>query len=205
MLALTLATIALVQAPQAMKAWVDQEGDPSRPDSYVVSGFVELSPKAAWESANVRAQEERQERLAALGQGYLDRHVPAWLPSFISQRLLREWCADKSNRQGLEELDRDLIVRDHDFAKSYQGFLLLAEPDGMSAAPRSQGVRSLGQRLSRAKQEFIHRCGAIFALWGMLALGGFWLDRLTRGYMTVRLTLLALAVGAVGPPLIMLL
>ena len=40
MLALTLVTMMLVQAPQtppAMKAWVDQEGDPSRPDSYVVN------------------------------------------------------------------------------------------------------------------------------------------------------------------------
>ena len=86
MLALTLATIALVQAPQAMKAWVDQDGDPSRPDSYVVSGFVELSPKAAWESAKARAQEAWQERLAALGQGYLDRHVPAWLPAQFGAR-----------------------------------------------------------------------------------------------------------------------
>ena len=92
-----------------------------------------------------------------------------------------------------------MIVRDHAFAKSYQGFLLLEEPDGAKDVSNS-----LGRRLSQATQGFIHRCGAIFALWGMLALGAFWLDRLTRGYMTARLTLLALGLGATGPVLIML-
>jgi hypothetical protein len=165
-----------------------------------VSGLPELSPKAAWVSAQSRAHEQRQERLAVVGQDYLDRHSPAWLPSFVGERVLRDWCNANSQRQGLQEVDRDLVVRDHGFAKSYQGFLLLAEPDGMSAAPRS-----LVRRLSNAKEDFVRRCGATCALWGMLALAAFWLDRLTRGYMTVRLALLALAAGVAGPALIMLL
>ena len=111
MLALTLATITLVQAPQVMKPWVDQEGDPARPDSYVVSGLPELSPKAAWVSAQARAHEQRQERLAVVGQDYLDRHSPAWLPSFVGERVLRDWCNANSQRQGLQEVDRDLVVR----------------------------------------------------------------------------------------------
>ena len=93
-----------------------------------------------------------------------------------------------------------MIVRDHSFAKSYQGFLLLEEPDAMKTVPRS-----LGARLSSAKEGFIRRCGAIGALWGLLALAAFWLDRLTRGYMTARLALLALVAGAAGPVIIMLL
>ncbi|MHC4514894.1 MAG: hypothetical protein ACYTGW_11345 [Planctomycetota bacterium] len=209
MLALTLATMTLVQAPQApqtpetpraMKLWVDQEGDPTRPDSYVVSGLPELSRKAAWESAMMRAREERQERLAAVGWRYLEQHVPVWLPAFVSERVLDEWCAEQGHRQGLEELDRDMIVRDHAFTRSYQGFLLLEEPGSISAVPRS-----LERRLGRAKEGFVRRCGAVCALWGMLALAAFWLDRLTRGYMTMRLALLALAAGVAGPFIIMLL
>jgi len=203
MLALTLVTITLVQAPQAplaLKAWVDQEGDPGRPDSYVVSGLPELSRKAAWDSAMARAHEQRQERLVAVGRRYLEQHVPLWLPAFVSERVLHEWRTDQGRRQRLDELDRDMIVRDHAFAKSYQGFLLLEEPDAISAVSRS-----LGRSLASAKDGFIRRCGAICALWGMLALAAFWLDRLTRGYMTARLSLLALAAGVAGPIIIMLL
>lgn len=214
MLALTVVTLTLVQAPQApqqalqasqgvsqgIKAWVEQAGEPGRPDSYVVSGLPELSRKAAWESARARAYEDRRERLAATGQRYLEQHVPFWLPTFVSDRVLREWQVDQDRRQQLHELDREMIVRDHAFARSYQGFLLLEEPDTMKSMSAS-----LGRRLGSACRGFIHRCGAICALWGMLALAAFWLDRLTRGYMTVRLALLALVAGAVGPVLIMLL
>ena len=38
----------------------------------------------------------------------------------------------------------------------------------------------------------------------VLALGVFWLDRLSRGYMTGRLSLLALAIGA-GAPVVLFL
>ncbi len=205
MLALTLVTIALVQVPQApdapraLKGWIAQEGDPCRPDSYVVSGLPELSRKAAWDSVRARAREDRQERLVEAGRRYVDQHVPVWLPGFVSERVLREWRIDQGQRRQLSELDRDMIVRDHAFAKSYQGFLLLEEPSGVDTVSST-----LGPRLSNASRDFIGRCGAICALWGILALGAFWLDRLTRGYMTARLTLLAMVVGTAGPVLIML-
>jgi hypothetical protein len=203
MLALTLVTMMLApapQAPQAMKAWVDQDGDPGRPESYVVSGLPELSRKAAWDSARARAREQRQERLAATGRRYLEQRAPAWLPAFVTERVLEEWCLEMGRQHQPAEVDREMIVRDHAFAKSYQGFLLLED----QAAPRAMSG-SLGQRLNRATRGFLHRCGAIGALWGILALAAFWMDRLTRGYMTARLTLLALALGAAGPVLLMLL
>jgi hypothetical protein len=203
MLALTLVTIMLVQAPQepqAVKAWVDQAGDPSRPDSYVVSGLPELTRQAAWQSARVRAAEGRQERLAAAGQRYLQQHVPVWLPAFVGDRVLREWRIEEGRREPVAELDREMIVRDHAFAKSYQGFLLLEEPDVTDAV-----ARSLGPRLSNAARGFLRRCGAVGVLWALLALGAFWLDRLTRGYMTARLGVLAVVAGVAGPVLIMLL
>lgn len=208
MLALTLVTMLLFQAPQApeagvshaMKAWVDQDGDPSRPESYVVSGLPELDRKAAWDSAQARAREQRQERLAAAGRRYLEQHASAWLPAFVGDRVLEEWRIDQERRHQPDELDREMVVRDHAFAKSYQGFLLLVEADAAKDV-----ARSLGQRLETATRGFVHRCGAVCVLWGILALAAFWLDRLTRGYMTARLALLALGLGAAGPVLIMLL
>ena len=201
MLALTLALTMLAQSPQEMKSWVDQDGDADRPNAHVVSGMPELTPKEAWDSANARVREQRQERLVEAGRRYLEREAPAWLPDFVGNRVLREWCTEQGSRPSDEILDRDLLVRDHDFTRSYQGFLLVEERRGLvNASPRS-----LERKLRSAQGAFIRRCGATCMFWGLLALGAWWLDRLTRGYMTVRLRLLALAGGVVGPVLIMLL
>ena len=113
MLALTLALTVLAQSPQEMKSWVDQDGDPDRPNAHVVSGMPELTPKEAWDSASARVREQREERLAEAGRCYLEQQAPVWLPDFVGNRVLREWCREQSSRRSPEILDRDLVVRDH--------------------------------------------------------------------------------------------
>ena len=146
-----------------------------------------------------RARDQRRERLADVGQAYLAKHKPSWLPQFVTRRVLKDWCREQGRRPKI--LDTDVITRDHAGYKSYQQFLLVQEPKSLA-----RGVpRSLARRLMVARDSFIRRCGAIGALWGMLALAAFWLDRLTRGYMTMRLTFLAITSGVLGPIIIMLL
>ena len=197
---LTLAMGLMLQAPQDMKDWVDRGYDGSQPNSAVVAGSPELSRDDAWRSVTRSAVAQRQARLESLAVAQVAAHSPGWLPDFVTERAVRAWSGEQMQGYRLRVLDRDLLVRDHGFGRSYQAFLLLdkAEP-GVA-----RGSESLMDRLARARERFVLKCGGVAGWWGLLALLALWLDRLTRGYMTGRLYVLGAGLGLVAPILLVI-
>ena len=190
-----------LQSPQDMKTWVDRGYDPGEPNAHSVSGTPELTRKAAWASATKRAVQDHDERLAELAGDTANATTSSWLPEFVVAKVVREWTREQTRRTRPKVLDRDLLVREHGFGRSYQAFLLLDELDP-SVASRSRG---LSRRLAKAERMFLAKCGGTVGLWALLALVLAWIDRLTRGYMTGRLYLIGAALGVCGPILLVLL
>lgn len=100
----------------------------------------------------------------------------------------------------LRVLDRDLLVRDHGFGRSYQAFLLLEKVNPNSARLSD----TLSNRLQSEQERFVLNCGGVVGWWGLLALIVLWIDRLTRGYMTGRLYVLGTSLGLVVPILLVI-
>lgn len=190
-----------LQSPQDMKIWVDRGYDPVQPNAHSVSGSPELTRKAAWASVTERAVRAHDERLAELAAQTAHAESSSWLPEFVVANVVREWSRQQARRIRPEVLDRDLLVREHGFGRSYQAFLLLDALDP-NVASRSGG---LSRRLARAERVFLAKCGGTVGLWALLAFVLAWIDRLTRGYMTGRLYLIGAALGVCGPILLVLL
>lgn len=195
MLAITIAAGLLLQAPQDMKPWVDQGFDPSHPGAQVVSGAPELEPAKAWQavSRKVVAQRAEQKVLAA-------KEVRSWMPEVLLEPIVLSWARGAAERAEVRILDRDLLVRDHGFGASYQAFLLIQD----GAEVSRPDMRQLQRRIDRAERRILVRGGCTAALWALIALAGFWLDRLTRGYMSGRLTLIAAVLGLCAPGIFLL-
>ena len=203
MLALTLTCALLMQQPEFSgwtPDWVTSGVDRDRPAATVVQGTAELDTAEAFESARAEAISRLRQRWEARAEKVVQEAAPAWLPAFVTERAVRDWMAHLEPDRALEVLDRADRERQHSFGPSYQTSLLVVEdPDLLRRAERR-----LGQQLARAQREFLTRAGGTLGLWAFLALGVFWLDRLSRGYMTGRLTLLATAIGA-GVPVVLFL
>ena len=199
MLAVTLTCAFLIQQ-SFTPSWVASGVDRQRPDASVVRGTAELDPASAFEAARKAATSRVRERWEARAAELVEESAPAWLPAFVTDQEVRRWLARVEPARGLEILDRADRERQHDFGVSYQTSLLVGEdPDALRRAEQR-----LGQQLRRAERTFLARVGGTMGFWMLLALGVFWLDRLSRGYMTGRLTLLALGIGA-GVPVVLFL
>ncbi len=199
MLAVTLTCALLIQQPLTPN-WVATGVDHERPSATVVRGTAELDPARAYETAHREAVSRLRERCEARAEQLIQEAAPAWLPTFVTDQEVRRWLARMDLEDGLRILDRADRERQHDFGLSYQTSLLVAEDSSFL----SRAERRLGQQLRRAEKTFVVRSGVTLGLWIFLALGVFWLDRLSRGYMTGRLSLLALAIGA-GAPVVLFL
>jgi len=197
---LTVAMGLLLQGPQDMKDWVDRGYDGSQPNASVVAGAPELSREEAWVSATRRAVEERQGHIERLATDQASAQSPAWLPEFVRERVVRQWTGEQMRSYRLRVLDRDLLVRDHGFGRSYQAFLLLEKVNPDSARLSD----ALSNRLQSEQERFVLNCGGVVGWWGLLALIVLWIDRLTRGYMTGRLYVLGTGLGLVVPILLVI-
>ena len=197
---LTVAMGLVLQAPQDMKDWVDRGYDGTQPNSAVVAGTPELSRSEAWRSASLRAIEQRQDQLKAFASARLAVAGDSWIPDFVTQQAVRAWSGEQMEGYRLRVLDRDLLVRNHGFGQSFQAFLLLDR--GVPGA--RHGAQALEQCLADARAKFTFQCGGVLGWWGLMALLAFWLDRLTRGYMTGRLFVLGSGLALLAPILLVI-
>jgi hypothetical protein len=123
------------------------------------------------------------------------------MPEFLQDRVIERWIGDRLQKEEERLLDKELVVRDHGFAQSYQAFLLVDRP---RAEDDSAPLRRLRQKMISMESAVIEKGLASVGLWGVLALIVFWLDRLTRGYMTGRLYTLGVLVGVAVPTVLLL-
>lgn len=187
-LALVLTLIALQPAPAQSPADVE---------ATTVTGTVELSPNAAYRAALVAARDEHVRLLRQRGSEWLQEHKPIWLPPFAVDRALDEWLRRQQSRTEVRPLDRSDRVRDHGFGKSWQTTVTIAA----DARDVHRAESDLRRALRSTKRSFLVTCGGTVLFWGLLSLLTMWFDRLTRGYMTWRLRVLAIAVGTALPSL----
>lgn len=195
MLAMILAgALALVTPQVDPAAWLDDGVDASRPSAVKFTGEVELTPADAFDSARACAEDGVRERLESEARALADAASPAWLPNFVAELEVRRWAEHELRHRSLEILDRRDVVRDHGFGKSFQTHLLVERYE-----PSARDRGGLQHRLRRAGQLFLAKCGGTLALWGALVVLFWWLDRLSRGYMSWRLRFAAIVVGLVVP------
>ena len=200
MLALTLALALGLQDPAPSKSWVTSGVDPAHVDAVVVSGTPELNPKAALDAAMREAHDGARARLAEHGAEVIRARAPFWLPAFVSDPVLRRWVDARSPAAMLQVLDQEQRVRDHGFGNSYQAFLLVREDSQQTTS----GDRQLGSELQRAQKLFLGKCAGVAVGWALLGLIFSWLDRLSRGYMTMRLFAIGGAVATIVPAFLFL-
>ena len=201
MLALGLA-LQIPQSPSEIKTWVDRGFDPGRPAAHAVAGSIELTRSQAWDSAQRSALDEQRALLTDLGARRAESLDSGWLPSFLRQRVVEQWVAARALRVEPKVVDREIVVRDHEFGRSFQAYLLVDEASSVEAIEADE--RGLRGMLARSERRFLAKCGGAVGLWGLVALMISWFDRLTRGYMTGRLYS-AGALLATGVPILLVL
>ncbi len=196
-----LAVVLLAQGPQATAQWAF--GGEPRPAVVTVEGSVELSEAEADASAIRRAREILSEDVRRRGAAVAGDSAPWWLPSLFVQREVERWERGAMPDE-IQVLDRSCQERDHGFGRSYQTSLQLAPAQASARANAEQDAR-LARRLTAAAKLFAAKCGGIAVFWGFLAFVTAWLDRVSRGYMTWRLRLIGLALGATVAPVVFML
>lgn len=200
MLALIFALTLLPQEPGTPKAWVDSPGAAAAAEAFVVHGTPELDPRVATDAAMAEARESLRTRLLDQAATLVAGQAPAWMPAFLTDKVAHNWVARQDLGKALQVIDRDHKVRDHGFGKSYQAYLLVREDTHW--LERESGRLALDLR--RSAKTFAGGCLAVVGGWALLALVLFWLDRASRGYMTGRLWLLGLVLGAAFPSFLLL-
>lgn len=196
-MSLLLSTLLLIGlAPQSAAA------DPAAPPRAAVEvrGDAELSPAGALASAERRAEQhvrrvwrERAEREAAL-------RSHSWVPALLIEREIDRWLADLPVERLLVQVDRADRERVHEFGRSYQTTLRVAEV----SASVERARRELRAALGRVERVAAWKAGAVAVGWFLLGVALTWLDRLSRGYMTGRLRALG-ALGAASLPAVLFL
>ena len=162
-----------------------------------VRGEAELTPAAALASAEARLDEHVRDVWRDRALRASERQLPFWLPDVLTRESMRRWLADLPVEQLVRRVDREDRERVHEFGNSYQTTLWVAEEP--KAVQR--GERALRAELRRLERSTAARYGGVAAGWVVLALALGWLDRLSRGYMTGRLRLLGVLLGAAMPAL----
>ncbi len=160
-----------------------------------VRGDAELSSAAAMASAQARVDEHVQELWRDRAERAVAAQRPFWLPELLTDQVVRRWLADLPSTQLVHVVDREDRERDHEFGRSWQTTLWVAED-------RQQQQRT-EQRLRRALRAVEHetawKYGGIAVGWTVLVFGLGWIDRLSRGYMTGRLRVAGLLLGLAVP------
>lgn len=205
MLGVILAAALAPQVPAVeatrLADWQSQGGDPARPQAVVVIGEIELSAADAFDGALEQARATVGERLRQRGDRWAREAAPMWMPAFLRQRVVDDWLRRLTTRELVQVLDRRTDVRQYSYGDSYQTALLV-QPDPAVLGDAAGWFR---RHTRGVAEEFLLKCGGIGGLWGLLAVVSFWLDRLTRGYMTWRLRIVGAALAAVGTGVVFLL
>lgn len=160
-----------------------------------VEGAPELSPMEAVASARERAVDGLRRRWEERARDLAEDARPFWMPGFFADRAVRRWLADLEPSRGLVVHDRRDEHRLHGWGESWQTTLVVSEDDRY----RQRAERTLRWRLRGAEERLLWTGGGTIAFWGLLTLVLGWLDRLSRGYMSGRLTLLGVGLGTVVP------
>ncbi len=174
---------------------------PAAVGAMTVQGPAELTAAEAFDAARGLACERIEERWRMRANRLIVERRPPWAPRLAAEWVLHEWLAQFDPAMLVELLDRQDAVREHEFGASYQTTLTYGErPD--AAVQLEQELRQRRAEVSRRTA----RCGVGSAVgWALLGVLVHWLDRLSRGYMTVRLRLLGALAALAVPPLAFLL
>lgn len=196
MLATLLTAVSMLQDPLAVAS------SASSPQAVVeVRGAIELDAAAAFASAREavvdHAQRLWQERAARLAA----QQLPGYMPDLFVQQALQRFLQQAGVERTVQLVGRDDREREHEFGSSWQTTLWVAEDPRAVAACE----RLLRANLRRAEREVLWKSGGTVVFWAVLGIALGWLDRLSRGYMTGRLRLLGLVLGAAVPAVAFLL
>lgn len=160
-----------------------------------VRGQVELSAAAALASARTAAEEQIKAAIADRAARLAEARRPFWMPDFLTQECVRKSLDEVDAWRSYQIVDRNDDVREHEFGQSWRTTLWIAEDPRRAAAADHQ----LRAALRQTERVMLAKLGGTAVFWGVLAFACFWLDRLSRGYMTGRLWLLGLALGSAVP------
>lgn len=197
MLATALLCTLLAQAPLATAIVTGGQ----IPDAVAIRGETELSPVEAFDSARSRAVERLREQWQERGQRLADDRRPFWLPAVFAERTVDRFLADYPLAETMRLVDREDKVREHEFGRSYQTTLWVAE-DPQLVRRAEQRLRG---ELDRTMRRTLATSGGTVVFWAVLAVVLGWIDRLSRGYMTGRLRAIGLLLGAAVPGIAFLL
>lgn len=170
-------------------------------DAALVRGSAELTPAAAFASAQDAAASYMRQIWRERGERIAREVRPAWMPLVVCERTVERFLSAQDARAQFAVVDREDRVREHEFGSSYQTTLWVAENDGAAA----RGERKLRASISELRMHAIAFLGGTAAWWAALMFLVGWFDRLSRGYMTARLVVIASALGLLVPSLAFLL
>ena len=170
-------------------------------DAALVRGSAELTPAAAFASAQDAAAAYMRQIWRERGERIAREVRPAWMPLVVCERTVERFLSAQDARAQFAVVDREDRVREHEFGSSYQTTLWVAENDGAAA----RGERKLRASISELRMHAIAFLGGTAAWWAALMFLVGWFDRLSRGYMTARLVVIASALGLLVPSLAFLL
>lgn len=199
-LALTLSLGITAQDPRWSEPWARAGGATEHPGAIVVTGTPELGRDEALLTAVARAESLEQQRLQESVELWFREHAPVWLPQFLVDRAARNTRHRLASRTP-RVLAQDFLTRDFGYGPIHQTALLV-EPARI--AP-DQLRRTADRQLDWELTLLGYKSLGILGFWGLLALCGVWLDRLTRGYMTWRLRAIGLLLGGTVPVVTLLL
>ncbi len=160
-----------------------------------VRGDTELSPAQALASAQTRVEDHVRTVWRERAARAIEQQRPFWLPQLFADEAVRRWLADLQPRQLVQVVDREDREREHEFGNSWQTTLWITED--AQQLQRSEG--RLRGELRRLERTTAMKYGGIAAGWTLLIVALAWFDRLSRGYMTGRLRLVGLLLGAAMP------
>lgn len=174
--------------------------DPVAHAAVAVRGDTELSSAAAYASARTRVADHVRTVWQERAEAAVQRQRPFWMPEAIAEAAVQRWLATLPTEQLVRTVDREDREREHEFGTSIQTTLWVAEEP--HAVARSE--RSLQSLLTRLEHHTAGKFGVTVLTWvGLVVLLG-WLDRLSRGYMTGRLTFAGLLAAVATPAVLFL-
>lgn len=170
-------------------------------DAVAVRGAAELTPAAALASARAAADLHARALWRDRGERIAQELRPAWVPAAVCDRAVDRFLCAQAPSLTLRVVDRDDRAREHEFGTSWQTTLWVAE----DAQAVDEGERRLRASLVALRGQAIAFLLVTSFWWGLLAFLVGWLDRLSRGYMTARLSAIGVALGLSIPSLAFLL
>lgn len=199
MLAMTLSLALLMQAPGSCD-WSLASGGGRPVAARSVEGAIELTRGDAEASAEREARRIHREELESWGQELAASLAPSWLPQILVRGEVQAWAARHERMSPLRISRLETVTHRYSYGKAYQTTAHLGSRDADSRDAEAR----LERRFRQVGKILLAKCGGIAVFWGLLAFLSSWFDRLTRGYMTWRLRLIAMALGLTGPALVLL-